>query len=37
MAIVGGGLAALIRLQLGWPDHQWPLLAQLLPEACPAA
>ncbi len=31
MALVGGGLAALIRLQLGWPDHQWTLLARLLP------
>jgi cytochrome c oxidase subunit I len=31
MALVGGLLAALIRLQLGWPDHQWPLLGRLLP------
>ena len=31
MALVGGGLAALIRLQLGWPDQQWPLLGRLLP------
>ena len=31
MALLGAGLAALIRLQLGWPDHQWPLLARLLP------
>jgi len=32
MALVGATLAALIRLQLGWPDHQWPLLARLLPS-----
>ena len=31
MAVVGALLAALIRLQLGWPEAQWPLLAQLLP------
>ena len=33
MAIAGAGLALLIRLQLGWPDQQWPLLARLLPNA----
>ncbi len=32
MALLGAGLATLIRLQLGWPDHTWPLLAKLLPE-----
>ncbi len=32
MALLGAGLATLIRLQLGWPDHTWPLLAKILPE-----
>ena len=32
MALVGGTLALLIRLQLGWPEAQWPLLARLMPE-----
>ena len=32
MALVGGTLAALIRLQLGWPTHQWPLAGE---AACP--
>jgi cytochrome c oxidase subunit 1 len=31
MALVGAALAALIRLQLGWPDETWPLLARLFP------
>lgn len=31
MALVGATLAFLIRLQLGWPERQWPLLSQLLP------
>jgi cytochrome c oxidase subunit 1 len=31
MAIVGGVLAGLIRLQLGWPLHQWKLLARVMP------
>src|SRR5581483_1581030 len=31
MAVVGGTLAGLIRLQLGWPGHQWPWLAKLMP------
>ena len=31
MALVGATLAALIRLQLGWPDTPWPLLSKLLP------
>jgi cytochrome c oxidase subunit 1 len=33
MATVGGLLAGLIRLQLGWPLHQWKLLGQLLPTS----
>jgi cytochrome c oxidase subunit 1 len=33
MAMVGAALAALIRLQLGWPEQQWPLLSRLLPSA----
>jgi cytochrome c oxidase subunit 1 len=32
MAVVGSLLAALIRLQLGWPAHQWALLGRLLPS-----
>jgi cytochrome c oxidase subunit 1 len=32
MALVGGGLAMLIRMQLAWPGRQWPWLAQLFPE-----
>jgi hypothetical protein len=28
-------LAMLIRLQLGWPDHQWLWLARVLPEGMP--
>ena len=35
MALVGATLACLIRLQLGWPEHAWPLLARLLPEGYP--
>ena len=31
MAAIGGLLAALIRLQLGWPGEQWPMLAKLIP------
>ncbi|MBI1873781.1 MAG: cbb3-type cytochrome c oxidase subunit I [Acidobacteria bacterium] len=31
MAVVGTLLAALIRLQLGWPAHQWTLVGRLLP------
>jgi len=31
MAVLGGLLAALIRLQLGWPGTQWPFLAKLMP------
>ena len=29
MALVGAALASLIRLQLGWPDHAWPILKSL--------
>jgi cytochrome c oxidase subunit 1 len=32
MALVGGTLAMLIRLQLGWPEAKWPLLAKLFPR-----
>jgi cytochrome c oxidase subunit 1 len=35
MALVGAMLATLIRLQLGWPEHQWTLLARLLPAGMP--
>ncbi|HKF69611.1 MAG TPA: cbb3-type cytochrome c oxidase subunit I [Vicinamibacterales bacterium] len=35
MALVGAALASLIRLQLGWPDHPWPLLERLLPDGYP--
>src|SRR5215470_11458245 len=35
MALVGAALAALIRLQLGWPDHPWPLLERLPPDGYP--
>src|ERR1051326_6965567 len=31
MAIVGGLLSMLMRLQLGWPSHMWPALAKLFP------
>jgi cytochrome c oxidase subunit I len=36
MALVGAALACLIRLQLGWPEHAWPLLARVLPEGYPS-
>ena len=35
MAIAGALLATLIRLQLGWPAHQWQWLALLLPKGMP--
>ena len=35
MAVVGGALAALIRLQLGWPEHQWVFLSHWLPQGMP--
>ena len=31
MAVVGGSLAMLIRLQLGWPGTQWPILGSIMP------
>jgi cytochrome c oxidase subunit 1 len=31
MAVVGGLLAMLVRLQLGWPGTQWPFLDKLFP------
>ena len=31
MAVVGSLLAVMIRLQLGWPTHQWGLLGRLFP------
>ncbi len=36
MAVVGGLLATLIRLQLGWPNHQWQWLSTLLPKGMPS-
>jgi cytochrome c oxidase subunit 1 len=32
MAIVGGLLSMLMRLQLGWPSHVWPTLARIFPK-----
>lgn len=32
MAIVGAILSILMRLQLAWPSHAWPLLGRLLPD-----
>src|SRR5262245_54983268 len=32
MAIIGGLLSMLMRLQLGWPSHMWPVLAKLFPK-----
>src|SRR5215470_5168527 len=32
MAIIGGLLSMLMRLQLGWPSHMWPALAKLFPK-----
>ena len=36
MAIAGAALAVLIRLQLGWPEHQWQLLSRFLPKGMPS-
>jgi cytochrome c oxidase subunit 1 len=33
MAIIGGLLSLLMRLQLGWPKGTWPFLASLMPNA----
>jgi cytochrome c oxidase subunit 1 len=35
MALLGAALATLIRLQLGWPEHQWTALSRLLPVGMP--
>src|SRR5262245_37284821 len=32
MAIVGGLLSMLMRLQLAWPSHMWPALAKIFPK-----
>lgn len=34
-ALLGGLMAALMRVQLGWPDRTWPFLEKLLPGAFP--
>jgi cytochrome c oxidase subunit I len=36
MALAGALLATLIRLQLGWPEHQWVFLSHLLPTGMPS-
>ena len=33
MAVIGGTLSLLMRLQLGWPKGTWPFLASLMPKA----
>jgi cytochrome c oxidase subunit 1 len=33
MAIIGGTLSLLMRLQLAWPDGRWHFLSQLMPNA----
>lgn len=33
MAVIGGTLSLLMRLQLGWPNGQWHFLARLMPKA----
>lgn len=33
MAAVGGFLAMLMRVQLGWPGKEWPLLEAIMPNA----
>ncbi|MBE3597749.1 MAG: cbb3-type cytochrome c oxidase subunit I [Limnochordaceae bacterium] len=35
MALVGGLLAMLMRLELGWPGSSWPLLGRILPQGFP--
>src|SRR6516162_8183894 len=32
MAIIGGLLSMLMRLQLGWPSHMWPVLEKIFPK-----
>jgi cytochrome c oxidase subunit 1 len=36
MALIGGTLAGLIRLQLGWPSSRWPALERLMPVGMPS-
>src|SRR5262245_9709886 len=33
MAVIGGTLSLLMRLQLGWPHESWAFLAKLMPRA----
>src|SRR5678815_5377215 len=33
MAVIGGTLSLLMRLQLAWPDGSWPTLARIFPLA----
>src|SRR6185436_10746214 len=33
MAIIGGALSLLMRLQLAWPDHRWAFLTRMMPDA----
>ena len=33
MAVIGGTLSLLMRLQLGWPTGTWPFLQSLMPRA----
>ena len=35
MALIAGALAMLMRLQLAWPNTQWPLLGKLFPDGMP--
>lgn len=35
MALIGGAMAVLMRLQLGWPGTAWPGLGALLPRGFP--
>src|SRR5262249_51860509 len=35
MAIIGGLLSMLMRMQLGWPSQAWPVLGKLLPDGLP--
>lgn len=37
MALIGGSLAMLMRLQLAYPGWEWPLLGKLMPNAFPMA
>jgi cytochrome c oxidase subunit I len=33
MAIIGGALSLLMRLQLAWPDERWAFLSRMMPDA----